>query len=172
MAKTALGALQTTPLIHTCWCDCRSRVPPLVKVIQAAGGTDESPLEAFAAPAAAAETAQHSWSQSPSSSSGAAIVQQVSARAAAAAELVGMFWQHAAKPLCGSWLPAALSEPAVAEQLAAVQQQPWQLHPALVAAAGVAGVQRQLSSVLGYLAQPHHQPEVYCMDGELLSRCC
>lgn len=96
------------------------------------------------------------------------MVQEVSARAAAVAELVGMFWQHAAKPLCSSWVPPAFSEPAVAEQLAAVQQQqPWQLHPALEA-----GVQRQLSSVLGYVARPHNQPEVYCIDGELLSRCC
>jgi hypothetical protein len=80
-----------------------------------------------------------------------------------------MFWQHAAS---SSWFAVPLRSLAVQQQQQ--QQQQWPLlHPAL-AAAGAGGVQQQLVSVLSYLAQPqqHNQPEMYCMDAELLARSC
>jgi hypothetical protein len=45
------------------------------------------------------------------------------------------------------------------------------MHPVVVAA-GAGGVQQQLLSVMNYLAQQHNQPEMYCMDAELLARSC
>lgn len=117
---------------------------------------DGPPLEV--APAAAA----------PAAAAPPAAVAHLAARAAAAAELAGMFWQHAAS---SSWFAVPLWS--VAGQQQQHQQQQWPLHPAL-AAAGAGGVQQQLMSVVSYLAQPqqHNQPEMYCMDAELLARSC
>lgn len=87
-----------------------------------------------------------------------------------------MFWHHAAKPTCMSWLPQQWQQQqqqvlAGAAAAAGQQQQQWQLHPA-VAAARAGGVQQQVLSVMSYLAQQHNQPETYCMDAELLARSC
>jgi hypothetical protein len=83
-----------------------------------------------------------------------------------------MFWHNAAKPACISWLPQQWQQPQVmAGAVAAAGQQQQQMHPA-VAAAGAGGVQQQLLSVMSYLAQQHNQPEMYCMDAELLARSC
>jgi hypothetical protein len=97
-------------------------------------------------------------------------MQNMVIRAAAAAELAGMFWRHAAAPAWRGLLPQGLLTQPIHAQIE-VGRQPWQLHP-VVAVAGAAGVQQQLVSVMSYLAQQHNQPEMYCLDGELLACSC
>lgn len=135
--------------------------------MQAAGGVDESPLEA-SAPAATAAPVQFNLS-----AAAPAPVLQLVARAAAAVQLASMFWEHAAKPAWTNWLPRQLQQSLLLAGAGAGSplQQQWQAHPA-IAAAGAAGVQQQLVSVLSYVAQQHSQPETYCMDAELLARSC
>lgn len=132
---------------------------PIVKLLQATGGMDEGPLEA--------STAAAPW---PPILSSTGLMQDIVIRAAAAAELAGMFWRHAAAPAWSGWLPQGFSTQPIHAQIE-VGQQPWQLHP-VVAVAGAAGVQQQLVSVMSYLAQQHNQPEMYCLDGELLACSC
>jgi hypothetical protein len=146
-----------------------SRVPPIVKVVQAAGGMDGAPMEASTA---AAAWIPRLHPDNPAYQAVAGVV----VRAAAAAELASMLWSHAGKPAWFNWLQQQwqqqqLLHPEVLGMPVRAAQQPWQAHPAMAAAA-VGGVQQQLVSVLSYLAQQHNQPEMYCIDAAVLAYSC
>jgi hypothetical protein len=92
-----------------------------------------------------------------------------------------MFVEHAVRPAWGSgWLmtlPHNNWKPQQQDPVTAALSQQFQMHPALTAAAvggssAGGGVQQQLVSLLGYLAKQHNEPEMYCLDADLLSRCC
>lgn len=139
-----------------------SRVPPVVKLLQAAGGMDGAPVEA----SAGAELTPF-WS----CISVPAAVPELMRRSAAAAKLMSMFWRHALLPAWGNVIPQGWQQQLSEHQAAVSRQQQMQAHP-VVAAAAVGGMQGQVLSLLGYLAQQHNQPEMYCMDAEALSRSC
>jgi hypothetical protein len=152
-------------------CCTFSRVPPIVKLVQAAGGMDGAPVEASTA-AATATWVPSLHPDNPAYQTFAGVM----IRATAAAELASMFWSHAEKPAWLSWLQQQsqqqqLLHPEVLGMPGTAAQQPWQAHPAMAAAAA-GGVQQQLVSVLSYLAQQHNQPEMYCMDAAVLAYSC
>jgi hypothetical protein len=161
-----------------------SRVPPIVKLVQAAGGMDGPPMEASATAAAAAVWVPGLHPEHPAYQ----IVAGAMVRSTAAAELASMFWTHAGKPAWLNWLQQQWQQQQQQQQqqllphsdvlgmpagtaAAAAGQQPWQTHPAMAAAAA-GGVQQKLVSVLSYLAQQHNQPEMYCMDAAVLAYSC
>lgn len=156
-----------------------SRVPPIVKLLQAASGADGTPVEASAAAAVVAAgggSDAGGWLSASSVVAQVSQARQLSSRAAAAAELMSLFWHEALLPAwCGmlpqQWQQQLLRPVASAVSGQQLQQLSLQAHPA-VAAARAGGMQLQLMSVLSYLAQQHNQPEMYCMESELLSRSC
>jgi len=100
-----------------------------------------------------------------------AAVPELMRRSAAAAELMSVFWRHALLPAWSNIIPQGWQQQLSGHLVAPSQQQQVQAHP-VVAAVAVGGMQGQVLSLLGYLAQQHNQPEMYCMDADALSRSC
>lgn len=147
-------------------------VPPVVKFLQAAGGRQGMPAEAQASSLAGAAPA------AAAAAVGSLLGASVQASATAALQLLSMYIHHAwsfdaaGGSILGQGCDSGWEEQlGVSPVLLATAAQQAQVAGG-AASTGAAGVQQQVLSLLSHVARQHPQPEVYCLEAEVLARPC